>query len=245
MAKNLVLGEQVFVPASVFDNAADWPSAFVPCQVLDLEDRSVRVEHRDVSKWVATSKCQRTIGLLIFCVGDLETETALLDPLSKSVTQFCRLLAPDDHVRFYKIRSVEEMRAIWAHEHAAYSHVILIGHGSGTALRFATDGWQDAGQLAPVLDIAGVEPKSIINLACQAGKAALGRTFSCMQMCGVYIGAFHSIQGAIASQFVQSFLIHHLLRGETTKIAFRHARNQVAGSTSFRLWRHGVLTTDT
>ncbi|HEY7959682.1 MAG TPA: hypothetical protein VID20_06440, partial [Sphingomicrobium sp.] len=128
MASNLLVGEQVFVPAWVFEHAADLPSAFVRSPVLELEDRSARVEHRGVSEWIATSKCHRNIGLLIFCIGDLETETALLDPLYKSVTQFCRLLAPDDHLRFYKIRSVEELRTIWAREHAAYSHVVLIGH---------------------------------------------------------------------------------------------------------------------
>lgn len=245
MARNLALGEQVFVPAWVFDNATDVPSAFVRSPIFEIRKRSVRVEHRGVSEWIASSKCQRSIGLLVVCIGDLETETGLLDPLSKSVTQFCRLLAPDDHVRFYKIRSIEELGTIWAREHAAYSHVILIGHGNGTALRFATNGWQGPDDLSPILDIPGAAPKSFISLACQAGQAAIGRPLSQMAVCGAYLGAFHSVQGAIASQFAQSFLNHNLLQGETTKVAFRHARDRVTGSTSFRLWRNGSLTAGT
>lgn len=245
MARKLVVNEPVFVPTSALENALDGPSAFVRTRILEINNRSVRIENQGESQWVASSKCQRNIGLLIFCIGDLQTETALLDPLSKSVTQFCRLLASDDYVRFFKIRSVEELRAIWACNHAAYSHIVFIAHGNGAAINFAADGWRTAAQLAPALDIAGTAPKFIINLACQAGQAAIGRPFSQMAMCGAYLGAFHSVHGAIASQFVQSFLIYHLLQGETTKVAFRHARNQVAGSTSFRLWREGALTTDT
>jgi hypothetical protein len=62
-----------------------------------------------------------------------------------------------------------------------------------------------------------------------------------LNVCDSYIGAFHSVHGAIASQFLQSFLIHHLLQGETTTVAFRHARERVSGGTSFRLWREGTL----
>jgi hypothetical protein len=118
---------------------------------------------------------------------------------------------------------------------------VLIAHGNGSGVRFAADGWQTTAQLGPILDIAGVTPKYFVNLACQAGQAALGRPFSNLAVCDSYVGAFHSVHGAIASQFLQSFLIHHLLQGETTKVAFRHARSRVSGSTSFRLWRQGGL----
>lgn len=245
MARNLIVGERVYVPASAFENGAKASSALVHGPVLAIENRSVRVEHHGESKLVAASKCHRNIGLLIFRIGDLETETGLLDPLSKSVLQFCRLLVPDDQVHLYNIRSITELQKIWAQNHGAYSHVILIGHGDGRALKFATDGWQTAAQLSPAIDIDGAQQKCIINLACKAGLQALAKGFSEMKMCESYLGAFHSVQGAIASQFVQTFLIHHLLQGESIKVAFRHARNQVAGGTSFRLWRYGKMTTDT
>lgn len=240
MAKNLVVGDRIFVPASMLD-ADDMPSAFVETVVQEAVDRSVRISFRNDDHWIASSKCQRNISLLIICIGDLETELTLLDPLTKSVTQFCRLLASDDYVRYYKIRSVAELKAIWERDHAAYSHVMLIAHGNGCGLKFAADGWQTVEQLGPILDIPEAMPKHFINLACQAGQAALGKPFSNLAVCDSFIGAFHSVHGAIASQFLQSFLIHHLIQGETTKVAFRHARNRVSGGTSFRLWRNGVL----
>ena len=242
MAIGLQVGEDVFVPVSLMDNVGEQPSAFLRRPVLEVADRSVRVDVGGEAHWVASSKCQRNIGLLIFGIGDLETESTLLDPLSKSVTQFCRLLASDDYVRFYKIRSMAELRAIWTRDHPAYSHVMFIGHGNGTGLKFAVDGWQTAAKIADILDIDGVDPKFFVNLACQAGQAAFGRPLSQMNACSAFIGAFHSVHGTIASQFVQSFLVFHLLEGETTKVAFRHARERVPGSTSFRLWRQGVLS---
>lgn len=240
MAINLSQNERIFVPSSLL-GVDDVPSAFIETQVEEVAHRSVRITFRGLEHWIASSKCQRNIGLLVICIGDLETEPTLLDPLSKSVTQFCRLLASDDYVRFYKIRSRAELEAIWAREHTNYSHVVLIAHGNGSGLRFAADGWQTTAQLEPILDIPGVAPKYFVNLACQAGQAALGRPFSSLAVCDSYVGAFHSVHGAIASQFVQSFLIHHLLQGETSKVAFRHARGRVSGGTSFRLWRHGTL----
>jgi len=240
MAQNLVVGDRIFVPASMLD-VDDVPSAFVETQVQEVVARRVRIMFRDEDHLVASSRCQRNIGLLIICIGDLETEPTLLDPLSKTVTQFCRLLVPDDFVRFYKIRSVVELATIWSREHVNYSHVILIAHGNGSGVRFAVGGWQTAAQLEPVLDINGVGRKSFLNLACQAGQAPLGKPFSALNICDSYIGAFQSVHGAIASQFLQSFLIHHLLQGESTKVAFRHARERVSGGASFRLWRAGSL----
>lgn len=240
MARNLAVDDRIFVPASMLD-ADDVPSAFVATRVEEIAGRSVRILFRGEDHWISNAKCQRNIGLLIICIGDLETEPTLLDPLSKSVTQFCRLLASDDYVRFYKIRSVAELTAIWARDHAAYSHIVLIAHGNGSGLRFAADGWQTAAQLEPVLAIPGVVPKYFVNLACQAGQAPLGKPFSRLAVCDSYVGAYQSVHGAIASQFLQSFLIHHLLQGETSKVAFRHARERVSGGTSFRLWRQGSL----
>lgn len=149
----------------------DVPSAFIKTDVLEVGARSVRIHFRGEDHWIASSRCQRNVGLLVICIGDWATEATLLDPLSKTVLQFCRLLVPDDQVRFYKVRSVAELASIWAREHAAYSHVVLIGHSNGSGVQFANDAWQTAAQLELILDIAGVAAKYVINLACQAGQA--------------------------------------------------------------------------
>lgn len=243
MAKNLQVNERVFVPLSMLDNPPDRPSAFLETTVTNVVGRSVDVAVGAGVQRVSASRCQRNIGLLVFNFGDLESESSLLDPLSKSVTQFCRLLAHDSYVRSFKARSLAELTAIWQREHAVHSHVIFVGHGNGTGMKLGVDGWCNAEQFGDALDVPGVGQKLFVSLACEAGRADFGQVFSELNVCAAFLGAFHSVHGAIASHFVQSFLAFHLLQGETTKVAFRHARQNVPGSTSFRLWRGGKLTT--
>ena len=245
MASALQLNETVFVPISVLDKEVQSPSAFFRTKVLEIIDKSVIIDvgGGDVEK-VASSKCQRNIGIGIVAVGDLESESTLIDPLSESVRQFCRLLSSDDFVFFHKVRSVKELAKIWSIYHTNFSHLIFIGHGNGTAMKFAVDGWIGAEALSQALDIDGQDEKSFINLSCELGKAAYGKKFSNLSACGSFIAPFQSVHGAIASHFVQSFLIYHLIHGETTKVAFRHARLWVAGAASFRMWRGGSMITD-
>jgi hypothetical protein len=177
-------------------------------------------------------------------VGDLESESTLIEPLSKSVLQFARLLCSDDYVFFHRLRSVAELAAIWQLNHRSYSHVVMIGHGNGSAMKFAVDDWVNSSDLARVIDLDGVHDKCFVNLSCQLGKAAYGKPFSDFAACNSFIAPFHSVHGAVASHFAQSFLIYNLLHGETRKVAFRHARQWVAGAASFRMWRDGVMITD-
>jgi hypothetical protein len=245
MASGLKIDDCVFVPTSVLTKDVQSPSAFYKTKVLDIENRSVRVDvGGGESELVATSKCQRNIGIGIFAVGDLQSEPTLIDPLSKSVLQFSRLLSSDDYVSFHKLRSIGEFSEIWKLYHTNYSHVVIIGHGSGAAMKFAVDGWAEPSALIDAIGIQGVEGKTVVNLSCELGKAAYGKPFSKMAVCNEFIAPFHSVHGAIASHFVQSFLIYNLLHGETSKVAFRHAREGVAGATSFRMWRKGEMITD-
>lgn len=245
MATGLQVGEEVFVPISILEKEVQSPSAFHRTRVLDLEARSARVDvGGGDTELVATSKCQRNIGIGIIAVGDLESESVLIDPLSKSVLQFARLLSSDDFVFFHRLRSVAELAAIWKLYHTNYSHVVIVGHGNGSAMKFAVDDWVNSRDLADVIDVGGVEQKCFVNLSCQLGKAAYGKPFSELAACSSFIAPFHSVHGAVASHFAQSFLIYHLLHGETRKVAFRHARQWVAGAASFRMWRDGTMITD-
>src|SRR5690242_8993954 len=126
MAKNLHVGDTVFVPTTLLAGIGDQASAFYKTNVHQIQGRSVRVGVGANFQWVASSKCQRNIGLLIFNFGDFDSEMTLLDPLSKSVVQFCRLLATDEYVRFLKIRSLRELELAWQREQAIYSHVVVI-----------------------------------------------------------------------------------------------------------------------
>tara|TARA_R110000850_G_scaffold150168_3_gene272654 strand:- start:655 stop:1395 length:741 start_codon:yes stop_codon:yes gene_type:complete len=245
MATGLQVDERVFVPTSTLDKEVQSPSAFFQTRVLAIEGRSARVDvGGGDTELVATSKCQRNIGIGIFAVGDLESESVLIDPLSKSVLQFARLLSSDDYVFFHRLRSVAEFAAIWRLYHANYSHVVIVGHGNGSAMKFGVDGWVGARDLEDAIDLDGVGVKCFVNLSCQLGKAAFGKPFSDFGACHSFIAPFHSVHGAVASHFAQSFLIYNLLHGETQKVAFRHARQWVAGATSFRMWRDGEMITD-
>lgn len=242
MARNLQINERVFVPVSKLRANLSSPSSFVEKEVLAVEGRSIRVDIGDAqTELVASSLCHRNIGILLLNIGDLETEMTLLDPLAKSILQFCRLLVSDDFIQGYKIRSLNEIAHLWSRSHAAYSHVILIGHGSQASINFANGGWIETDRFMAVFDVEGVAGKTFVSLCCETGYKAFGGVASAHAVCERFIGPFHSVHGAIASQFVQTFLAYHLLEGETSKVAFRHARACVPGSTSFRLWKNRRL----
>jgi hypothetical protein len=245
MAVGLEVGETVFVPRSILEKDLSSPSAFYQTCVLALEAKSALVDvGGGDTELVATSKCQRNIGIGIIAVGDFDSEASLIDPLSKSLLQFCRLLCSDDYVALRKVRSVAELKGLWNLVHTNYSHVIFIGHGNGDAMKFAVDGWIRPDGMSDAIDIDEVSEKCIVNLSCQLGKAAYGKAFSEFDACGSFIAPFHSVEGTIASHFAQTFLINQLLHGETIKVAFRHARQWVASANSFRMWRNGSMITD-
>lgn len=244
MAVKFVVGDTVFVPSSRIEGLDDLPSVFWQTSVAEVANKKIKVSLRggNVSEWIGTSLCHKNVGILILTIGDLETEATLLDPLAKSVLQYCRLLVPDDYVRHYKIRSLKELKTIWQKEQRNYSHVILIGHGSQQGIKFANDGWANPTSIEDAFRVWGAPRKIFVSLCCQTGYQSIGGALSEMAVSSHFIGPFHSVHGAVASQFAQTFLAYHLLEGETTLVAFRHARENTPGSTSFRLWRNGNLT---
>lgn len=243
MAGNFEVDDKVFVAASRLPGFEAHSSAFYETRVAEVAVRKMKVHLRngEISDWIGSGLCQKNIGILVLTIGDLETETGLLDPLAKSVLQYCRLLVPDDYLRAYKLRSVGELNTIWEKEQAAYSHIIIIGHGSPQGIKFSVDGWVAAEALEAVLKIHGAPKKVFISLCCKTGYKSMGAKLSEMPLCSHFIGPFHSVHGAVASQFVQTFLAFHLLQGESVGVSFKHARENIPGTTSFRLWEGGNL----
>jgi hypothetical protein len=242
VAKNLKSDERVFVPVSKLKANVQAPSSLVAKIVLAVEARSIKIDvGGGATELIASSLCHRNIGVLLLSIGDLETENTLLDPLSKSILQFCRLLVSDDFIHAYKVRSLNEISVLWGKSHRAYSHVILVGHGGKASIKFANGGWIKTDTFMKSFDVTGVSPKTFVGLCCKAGYKSFGGMASAHPSCERFIGPFHDVHGAIASQFAQTFLAYHLLEGETAKVAFKHARGSVPGSTSFRLWRDGRL----
>lgn len=243
MATNFAVDEKVFVPASRIPGLEGHSSAFYETRVAEVGVRKLKVQLRggSVSEWIGAGLCQKNIGIIIFTIGDLETETGLLDPLAKSVLQYCRLLVPDDYLRAYKVRSLAEFTSIWHKEQAAYSHVVLVGHGSPDGIKFSVDEWVNADALDAALKNRGAPKKVFISLCCQTGYKSVGGNISKAAICSHFLAPFHSIHGAVASQFAQTFLAFHLLEGESVGVAFKHAREYTPGSASFRLWENGKL----
>ncbi|MGA3824804.1 MULTISPECIES: hypothetical protein [Pseudomonas] len=238
------IGEKVFVPCSRIKGMDDLPSVFWPTTVRSVKGRSITVDLRGgvESEEIGSSLCHKNLGLLILTVGDLKTEPTLLDPLAKSILQYCRLLVPDDYIRAYKIRSLEELKTVWSTEQDNCSHLIIIGHGSQAGIDFANNGWCNPAQIEDAIGPLKSLKKVAISLCCKTGYKSVGGKLSDIDVFSHFIAPFHSVHGAVASQFTQSFLAFHLLEGETTKVAFKHASNSTPGSISFRLWEKGKLT---
>ena len=131
MAKNLSLNDTVYVPRCCVSGLEGAGVALCKRSVLELDGKKVRVQlhNGDASEWVGSSLVHKEVGILVVNIGDFETEDILLDPLAKSVAQFCRLLVPDDQIRSIRVRSLDELKQFWVKEQAAYSHVIWVGHG--------------------------------------------------------------------------------------------------------------------
>lgn len=243
MARGFAVGETVFVPASRFTELSHYPFAFYPTTVAEVFKRSIKVNLplQQVSEFIGAGLCHRNVAIMIIWIGDLDTEPTLLDPLSKSILQFCRLLVEDDYLRFIRVRSIKELKHQWIKDEAAYSHVIIIGHGSEKGLNFFHDGWTNAQTLTDTLYVRGSTKKVFISLCCETGKNNFSISLSKMPTCTHLIAPFHALHGVIASQFTQTFLSHHLLDGKSVAVAFRHTIERVPGSQNFRFWESGAL----
>jgi hypothetical protein len=239
------VGEQVLVPAAKLAKPDQQPYALMPRTALAKTDRSICVDDGDGGTVNVASRLvhKSSLGFLVLQVGDFCTEATLLNPLGKSVLQFMRLLVPDPDLRSVSLRTIAELREHWAAYHAATSHVILIGHGSGTGLTFVGDGHVVAAEIARHLEEAAgpTSPKSFVSLACLTGRTAFGRPFSKNPICRDYIAPFQSVHGAAASQFVQSLFTEHLLDGVEIPYAYDRVAKDLVGARRFRRWRDGIV----
>jgi len=236
-------GDIAFVPSVKIIGLPEQTSAFYRGTVVEVQSRSIKVSlpNGDHSNWVGTGLCQKDVGILILSIGDDNSEMTLLDPLAKSVLQYCRLLVTDGYVKFHKIRSLAELRKVWLTYQQAYSCVILIGHGSNEGFWFFVDDLVTPAELVQTLQIDGAPAKTFISLACQTGFRSVAQPLSRMAICNHFLAPFESVHGAVASQFVQTFLANHFLVGSSSKVAFKAARKGVPGGVTFRMWKNGML----
>ena len=243
MAKNLQVNEEVYVPLNRLGVDKTGISAFLHTKVLAVHDRTVTVDLLDngATADVAASAVHRNVGVCIFAVGDIATEPTLIEPLRKSILQYCRLLVPQPSLLLHSIRSVFELKTFWQRDHALCSHVVLIGHGSAEGLAFAVDGLVTPATVGALFAAGGATPKQFVSLCCETGRHSFAAPFSQASHCQTFIAPFHSVHGAIASQFLQTYFGHHLLDGKSTKVAYNKAQADIPSGIKFRFWYEGAL----
>ena len=153
------------------------PSLFFKTTVKQVEGRSIIFEYGDKSIKVGSGICHKNIGILILNIGDFQTEATLLDPLAKSVLQYSRLLFDDSYVKHYKVRTLEELKYLWAKEHNVYTHIVMIGHGCKNGFIF-NDKIVSVQELKSIFDAPSkLHPKVFISLCCKTGKKSVAEIF--------------------------------------------------------------------
>lgn len=246
MARKLTVGDVVFVPWSRVGLDPAGVSALAKATVAEVVGKRIvlNLPGGTQSPPVGASLVHRDAAVLLVRIGDFQTEMSLLDPLAKSLLQYLRLLLPDDSVRLLELRSLAEFDQAWPQHAPAFSHVVLIGHGSQGSVTFGVEGRVSSSDLALHMAVQPVRQWSFLSLCCQTGYAEFAKRFSAEPLCREIVAPFNSVHGAIASQFAQSFFAFHFIEGETASVAFRHARTGTPGAVSFRLWRKEKLTSD-
>lgn len=243
MARNLQVGDTIYVPRSKI-GLPQKSSSFYRTKVKEVIKRSVRIvlPGGDETTKIGVSEVRRNIGILLIKAGDFKTEKMLLNPLTKSLLQYFRLLLQDDMVLSKEVRSLREVEIIWKNVGKLYTHFVIVGHGSKNGIKFGLSDLKSASDIAKIFDESDTNVSSFVSLCCDTGYASFGKKLSQSQSCANVIAPFHSVHGAVASQFCQTFFSYHLLEGETQRVAFKHSRDTVPGSTSFRLWQRGEMT---
>lgn len=243
MATNINVGDHIYVCRNRLEAVNDQTQAFYNTQVVESQGRKRRVQLPDGtnSELVSTKFMHHRVGVAILAFGDFHSESTLLDPLAKTVLQYCRLLFGDDSfVRFLKIRTDAELDLVCSSQQlAVYEHIIILGHGSKEAALCGATGDIPVTRLVEIFEQHNPAPWEFAFLCCYLGRNAFARPFSFSPMCKSLVAPFSNVHGGVSAQFVQTYLIKLLLEGESTADAHRHASASTPPGSKFRLWRGG------
>ena len=184
--------------------------------------RSIFIDDGDSGEVEISSRLAHNgdLGFLLLRVGDLDSEMSLLDPLSKSILQFLRLLMQEDLVRFLEVRTASEIKRFMESYGAAYTHVILVVHGRSNAVKFAFGEWLEVNYFADAMSTDGMD-RTIVSLACHTGRTTFGKSMSSHSGIKEYVSPKAEVHGASASLFVQQLLSSHLLEGREFETAVK------------------------
>ncbi|QYK52905.1 MAG: hypothetical protein KF824_11665 [Fimbriimonadaceae bacterium] len=235
------INDEVYVKRTVLGLGINDISPYYRTTVRQRQVRSVLVDLPDgtLSVPIATSKIDVSVGVLIIRIGDFH-EDGLLDPLAKSLLHYLRIMLPPDFVNLIELRTENEFSTLWDTYHALCKQVVLVGHGSGSTLRFGNVD-VTAGRFVEMFQEPNPEKKEVISLACLSGQAAFAKSVSGAGSISHFVAPFHSIHGCVGSLFAATYLNERILADYSAKVAFNHARRDLAGAATFRLWDNGKL----
>lgn len=240
------VGARVLVPASKLSSAGDSPFALRECKVKENIKRSIRIDIQDAvgNDIILASRFAHpdSTRVLVLRIGDLSTDRTLLRPLQRNVLSFLDLLIQPDRIDHEYLRTPVELETFWASKGSSATHVVLVGHGTSSAVSHLGGRWS-AGELTALFDSSApeAEAKVFLSLACETGKAGFSKEFSAWKGCSTLIAPYQSIHGAAAAQFAVALFARHFLAGDGLPAAFASA-NALADGSHFRLWRRGILT---
>lgn len=235
------IGQSAYVPSSLLPNPNTFQHSLYRTKIQNQKDRKVTIDLPGGAIFeIASSKVHANVGIAIIEIGDLSTETTLLDPLATALHNFCRLIVDDSAIGFVKLRSTSELDDWWQKTGALFTHTILIGHGSKTDIQFLVNGQVQPNQLAPIFSKQN-SSSIFISLCCETGDAAFSSAFSSHRFCSGLIAPVVSIHAASASQFTQTFLCWNLIEGKSTKVALKYSIKATAGAKIMKYWKKGKI----
>lgn len=237
------VGDEVWVPSQKL--GGDQPFALQRRRVEGQEARSVRVDGPGGEAVRISSRLvhRATLKFLVLKVGDLTTETSLLDPLAKSILQYLRMLVPDEVIESLTVRTGEELAAYMNVHGPAISHVILVAHGTPDSLVTLPGTRLRADDFLTAMGTGDVD-RCLISLACKTGRQAFAGVVSDADGWHEVVAPLAEVHGAAASLFVQLLLHTHLVHGREFKHSARIADAATEGI-RFRHWRNGRMSTKT
>jgi hypothetical protein len=206
---------------------------------------------------VSSRRFRRHAKILIFRIGDWETEQLTLNPLASSLKAQLSLLLPPSDVDVEYIRTLDELGgALRVHgggltpsgrrQAHPWGYAVMVGHGrSGTSpgIRFG-DSWHTPRKIAASIKGLGPGRRSFaegrfVSLCCETGEPGFAEAFS-DELNTTWVGPGETVHSFEAAGFVQRLFFEHFLAGRTWADAFRHTRGATAAfSTAFRCWMDG------
>lgn len=243
MSKTIRIGDQVCVPVERVARGSNCPYPIVTGYVSARNGRTLTVNNLPYgigTVQIASSAVhEANLSVSIVRIGDFASETTLLDPITKSISHYLRLLLPDDRLRTHYIRSLDELNRLWTDHSNGVSHFIIVGHASGADLLFATDGAVNSSDVAARLIPVIGAGSDFVLLCCESGKVNFARPFSNAACCRNLIAPMGKLHGASATQFATTFFAQMLLEGDSTRVAYKAAVNCTPGGPNFRHWVNG------